>query len=91
MTRRVGMVSPDQFRSFWISFSPEGSIAVGRAGEGAFMEYSDPPGNDLYRAPTPIDVKYIGFSTGWGSTGEFRFCGLNYIGLKSSSDTGMHN
>ena len=84
----TGMVSPNSFRSFWISFSP-GFVAVGRAGEDAFMKCRDPPGNDVYSAPKPIDVKYVGFSTGWGSTGEFRFCGLNFVGLKSSADSGI--
>ena len=54
-----------EFRGFWVSWN-DGTIKVGRAGESfPFMEWTD---------PNPLAVNYIGYSTGWGSTGEFRFC-----------------
>lgn len=60
-----GILSPTEFRGFWLSWK-DGMIEVGKAGEGApFMTWTD---------PDPLPVNYIGFSTGWGNTGIFRNC-----------------
>ncbi|XP_033108598.1 uncharacterized protein LOC117110106 [Anneissia japonica] len=58
------VVSPYVFTKFWISFD-NGLIRVGINGEDAFMTFQD---------QDPLDVYYIGFSTGFGSGGLFRFC-----------------
>ncbi|XP_033099726.1 uncharacterized protein LOC117103267 [Anneissia japonica] len=58
------VVSPYVFTKFWISFD-NGLIKVGINGEDAFMTFQD---------QHPLDVYYIGFSTGFGSGGLFRFC-----------------
>ncbi|XP_077981785.1 C3 and PZP-like alpha-2-macroglobulin domain-containing protein 8 [Glandiceps talaboti] len=60
-----GILSPNEFREFWISYN-NGVIRVGKEGDQeAFMEWTD---------PDPLPVKYLGYSTGWGSDGQFVFC-----------------
>ncbi|CAH1259009.1 PKDREJ [Branchiostoma lanceolatum] len=60
-----GIVSANEFRDFWVSWTDDGTIAVGREGESSpFMQWRD---------PAPLGVGYFGYSTGYGSTGEFRF------------------
>ncbi|XP_033105774.1 uncharacterized protein LOC117108037 [Anneissia japonica] len=61
---RNGFVDTEEFRRFWISFRG-GDIRVGEDGKPAFMHLPD---------GSPIDVHYIGYTTGWGSDGEFKFC-----------------
>ncbi|XP_033110354.1 adhesion G protein-coupled receptor E3-like [Anneissia japonica] len=61
-----GFLDPNDYRRFWIQFV-DGNIAVGYIGEVAFMTYND---------PNPLDVNYVGYSTGWGSCGSFQFCGI---------------
>ncbi|XP_077993135.1 C-type mannose receptor 2-like [Glandiceps talaboti] len=58
------IVSATEFRAFWITFV-NGKISVGKDGEPAFMEWTD---------PDPVDINYIGYTTGWGSNGEFILC-----------------
>ncbi|KAJ8034986.1 C3 and PZP-like alpha-2-macroglobulin domain-containing protein 8 [Holothuria leucospilota] len=59
-------LSPSEFQQFWITFGSNGAIAVGRDDETTpFMEWID---------PDPVDVQYLGYSTGWESKGEFRLC-----------------
>ncbi|XP_077978612.1 uncharacterized protein LOC144434040 isoform X2 [Glandiceps talaboti] len=59
-----GILSPNEFRGFWITYN-NGVIKVGKEGQEAFMEWTD---------PKPLPVNNMGYSTGWGSTGEFAFC-----------------
>nr|XP_006816218.1 PREDICTED: uncharacterized protein LOC102809517 [Saccoglossus kowalevskii] len=59
-----GIVSMNEWRSFWISWS-NGEIKVGREGEAPFIQWKD---------PDPLPVNFVGYSTGWGSEGEFRLC-----------------
>ncbi|XP_078674665.1 uncharacterized protein LOC144912807 [Branchiostoma floridae x Branchiostoma belcheri] len=60
-----GILSPDEFRIFWVSWTQNGAIAVGRVGESSpFMQWQD---------PNPLGIGYFGYSTGWGYTGEFEF------------------
>ena len=58
------IVSPTEFRGFWITYN-NGVIKVGKEGQEAFMEWID---------PNPLPVNNMGYSTGWGSNGEFKFC-----------------
>ncbi|XP_078670967.1 uncharacterized protein LOC144911067 isoform X2 [Branchiostoma floridae x Branchiostoma belcheri] len=59
------VLSSDEFGGFWISWAADGTIAAGRDGESSpFMQWQD---------PNPLGVWYFGYSTGWGSAGEFRF------------------
>ncbi|XP_078665528.1 uncharacterized protein LOC144907954 [Branchiostoma floridae x Branchiostoma belcheri] len=59
------ILSSDEFRGFWISWAADGTIAAGRDGESSpFMQWRD---------PNPLGIAYFGYSTGWGSAGEFRF------------------
>lgn len=61
-------LSSNDFRRFWITFGGNGTIAVGRNSETTpFMEWTD---------PDPLSVQYLGYSTGWGSSGKFRFCSM---------------
>ncbi|KAJ8018266.1 C3 and PZP-like alpha-2-macroglobulin domain-containing protein 8 [Holothuria leucospilota] len=61
-------LSANAFRWFWINFDSNGTIAVGRNNEStAFMNWTD---------PDPLEVQYLGYSTGFGSIGKFRFFGL---------------
>ncbi|XP_053855290.1 C3 and PZP-like alpha-2-macroglobulin domain-containing protein 8 isoform X4 [Vidua macroura] len=61
-----GILSWDEFRSFWISWK-NGIIQVGHGtrvlNESIIVEWT---------VPKQLEVKYIGFSTGWGSMGEFK-------------------
>ncbi|XP_039194420.1 C3 and PZP-like alpha-2-macroglobulin domain-containing protein 8 isoform X3 [Crotalus tigris] len=65
-TETVGILSWDEFRSFWISWA-HGVIQVGHGpfilNESIIVTWS------TSKQP---EVKYIGFSTGWGSAGEFK-------------------
>nr|XP_055095106.1 C3 and PZP-like alpha-2-macroglobulin domain-containing protein 8 [Symphalangus syndactylus] len=60
------ILSWDEFRTFWISWRG-GFIQVGHGPE---------PSNEsvivAWTLPRPPEVQFIGFSTGWGSMGEFR-------------------
>ncbi|KAJ8017844.1 C3 and PZP-like alpha-2-macroglobulin domain-containing protein 8 [Holothuria leucospilota] len=61
-------LSANEFRWFWITFDSNGAIAVGRKDEStSFMKWAD---------PDPLEVQYLGYSTGFGSSGQFRFCCL---------------
>ncbi|XP_078695320.1 uncharacterized protein LOC144924223 isoform X2 [Branchiostoma floridae x Branchiostoma belcheri] len=61
-----GVLSSTESRGFWISWTVTGSISVGRQGEAhPFLEWTD---------PQPLHVAYAGYTTGWGSTGQWRFC-----------------
>ena len=60
------ILSTTEYRGFWITYDyPNGRLVVGRDGQGSFMSWSD---------PSPLDVRYMGYSTGSASTGEFQFC-----------------
>nr|XP_008122340.1 PREDICTED: C3 and PZP-like alpha-2-macroglobulin domain-containing protein 8 isoform X2 [Anolis carolinensis] len=61
-----GILSWDEFRTFWIRWD-HGVIQVGH-GPSALNESVIV----TWAAPRPLDVKYVGFSTGWGSVGEFK-------------------
>ncbi|CAH2293294.1 C3 and PZP-like alpha-2-macroglobulin domain-containing 8 [Pelobates cultripes] len=62
----TGILSWDEYRAFWISWK-NGLIQVGHGTQGS---------NDSviveWAAARQPDVKFIGFSTGWGSMGEFK-------------------
>ncbi|MEQ2243464.1 C3 and PZP-like alpha-2-macroglobulin domain-containing protein 8 [Ilyodon furcidens] len=61
-----GMLSWDEFRSFWISWTG-GMVQVGRglhpSNTSIILEWA---------GQFPGQVQHIGFSTGWGSVGEFK-------------------
>ncbi|XP_033107417.1 macrophage mannose receptor 1-like isoform X2 [Anneissia japonica] len=61
------ILNENEFRGFWITWDDAGKISVGKAGQSAFMEWTD---------PNPLTIAYVGYSTGWDSNGEFRFCDL---------------
>ncbi|XP_049564221.1 C3 and PZP-like alpha-2-macroglobulin domain-containing protein 8 [Orcinus orca] len=65
-THTAKILSWDEFRTFWISWH-SGLIQVGHGPE---------PTNDsvimAWTLPKTPEVQFIGFSTGWGSVGEFR-------------------
>ncbi|XP_066285823.1 uncharacterized protein [Branchiostoma lanceolatum] len=70
----AGFLSAGESRGFWISWAEDGTVATGRDGEGSpFMQWQD---------PDPLPVLYFGYSTGFGSTGQFSFqCQLEPVGL----------
>ncbi|XP_007461165.1 PREDICTED: C3 and PZP-like alpha-2-macroglobulin domain-containing protein 8 [Lipotes vexillifer] len=65
-THTAKILSWDEFRTFWISWH-SGLIQVGHGPE---------PSSDsvimAWTLPKTPEVQFIGFSTGWGSVGEFR-------------------
>ncbi|XP_078686058.1 uncharacterized protein LOC144918846 isoform X2 [Branchiostoma floridae x Branchiostoma belcheri] len=61
----TGMSSPTEYRGFWVSWAADGTIAVGRDNETEpFMQWGD---------PDPLPIGYVGYRTGWGSNGRWRF------------------
>jgi hypothetical protein len=62
----INVPSCTEFNYFWISWA-NGMIKMGKgliSGEDTFIEYDD---------PNPYTVRYMGVSTGWCATGEWRF------------------
>ncbi|XP_078682431.1 uncharacterized protein LOC144916906 [Branchiostoma floridae x Branchiostoma belcheri] len=60
------IISPTEYRTFWINLAPDGTISVGKGGVSQpFMSWRD---------PNPLRVSYAGYSTGWGATGRWKFC-----------------
>lgn len=59
------IVSGDEFRRFWITFK-QNVIRCGREGEEA-------PLLEWHNTDEPFKVTHFGFSTGWGSSGLWRF------------------
>ncbi|XP_077993133.1 macrophage mannose receptor 1-like [Glandiceps talaboti] len=60
----IDILSSTEFRAFWITFV-NGKISVGKDREPAFMEWTD---------PDPVTVNYVGYTTGYGSSGDFILC-----------------
>lgn len=58
------IVSEEEFRTFWISWD-NGHIKVGHGG--------DPTPFMTWNSPNPLAVAYLGYTTGWGSCGEWKF------------------
>ena len=68
--RTTNILNSGEFREFRISWAG-GKISVFKAGEKTpFMTYTH---------STPFPVKYVGYTTGWGSSGQFVFCGVGKI------------
>ena len=65
---RVSVIDPVEWRSFWVSVSEDGLVSVGIVGDDAFMEWKD---------DEPLPVNYVGFMTGNGNSGQWRFCDLS--------------
>nr|XP_003201105.2 C3 and PZP-like alpha-2-macroglobulin domain-containing protein 8 [Danio rerio] len=65
-TPTPGILSWDEFRSFWISWRG-GGVQVGHG-----LEPSSETTILQLAGPLTSQVRHIGFSTGWGSIGEFR-------------------
>ncbi|XP_078589314.1 C3 and PZP-like alpha-2-macroglobulin domain-containing protein 8 [Branchiostoma floridae x Branchiostoma japonicum] len=60
-----GILSGTEFRGFWIDWSSDGTISVGKRNEHTpFMQWTD---------PHPLPVLYVGYTTGYGSSGSFKF------------------
>ena len=64
VTHKVPIVNSDTWRSFWVSVE-DGVISVGQVGADAFMEWTD---------EEPLEVNYVGFSSGGSGDGQWRFC-----------------
>ncbi|KAI7791344.1 C3 and PZP-like alpha-2-macroglobulin domain-containing protein 8 isoform X1 [Triplophysa rosa] len=65
-TPTPGILSWDEFRSFWISWR-EGGVQVGHG-----LEPSSETVILQWAGPLSAHVRHVGFSTGWGSVGEFK-------------------
>eukprot|EP00058_Branchiostoma_floridae_P006900 XP_002592388.1 hypothetical protein BRAFLDRAFT_67253 [Branchiostoma floridae] len=64
--------SNTEYRKFWITWSSDGTIAVGRGGETQpFVQWTD---------PDPLPITYAGYTTGCGSTGLWKFCQNAVVG-----------
>ncbi|XP_073757041.1 C3 and PZP-like alpha-2-macroglobulin domain-containing protein 8 isoform X4 [Callorhinus ursinus] len=72
-THTAKILSWDEFRTFWISWHG-GFIQVGHGPE---------PSNEsvimAWTLPRPPEVRFIGFSTGWGSVGDVMGPTLNHL------------
>lgn len=56
-----GILNAGEFRGFWIRWTHDGIITVGREDEAAaFMSWED---------PDRVPFQYVGVCTGWGATG----------------------
>ncbi|KAI8493475.1 hypothetical protein Bbelb_288720 [Branchiostoma belcheri] len=74
-----GINSPTELRTFWINCAPDGTISVGKGDDAQpFMSWRD---------PNPLRVSYAGYSTGWGSTGRWKFCSIRDDCLLKTTDT----
>ncbi|XP_043910701.1 C3 and PZP-like alpha-2-macroglobulin domain-containing protein 8 [Protopterus annectens] len=62
----ANILSWDEFRNFWISWK-NGVVQVGHGTAPSIVSIIVQTAKIK-----PFDVKYIGFSTGWGSVGEFK-------------------
>ncbi|XP_077869370.1 C3 and PZP-like alpha-2-macroglobulin domain-containing protein 8, partial [Saccoglossus kowalevskii] len=59
-----GLLSQSEYMGFWITWN-NGHIKLGKAGrKSQILEYQD-------NAKIPLTVNYIGYSTAFGSPGEF--------------------
>ncbi|XP_078667263.1 uncharacterized protein LOC144909086 [Branchiostoma floridae x Branchiostoma belcheri] len=73
--------SPSVYRTFWINWASDGTISVGKGGVAApFMSWRD---------PNPIRVSYAGYSTGFGSTGRWKFCSIEGLLGLTLDDAGI--
>ncbi|KPP66238.1 C3 and PZP-like alpha-2-macroglobulin domain-containing protein 8-like, partial [Scleropages formosus] len=65
-TSTPSILSWDEFRSFWISWKG-GMVQVGHG-----LQPSNETVIMQWEGPLPGQVRHVGFSTGWGSVGEFK-------------------
>ncbi|XP_078666471.1 uncharacterized protein LOC144908606 isoform X2 [Branchiostoma floridae x Branchiostoma belcheri] len=63
-----GIASAEEFRMFEIHWAPDGTISVSKVPDAPFMTWRD---------PNPIPIHQVGYSTGWRSTGVWRFCSID--------------
>ncbi|XP_035689566.1 collagen alpha-1(IV) chain-like [Branchiostoma floridae] len=68
LVKTPNILSASSYRNFWISWNSLGTISVGKEGQPAFMRWRDP---DF------LPIRYAGFTTGWKSTGNWKFCDYN--------------
>ncbi|XP_019623012.1 PREDICTED: uncharacterized protein LOC109469067 [Branchiostoma belcheri] len=62
----TGFLSPTQYKGFWISWTLNGTIAVGREGDVTpFMQFSD---------PDPLPIRFVGFRTWKTEYGSLEIC-----------------
>ncbi|KAI8513766.1 hypothetical protein Bbelb_080900 [Branchiostoma belcheri] len=60
-----GILSGTESRGFWIAWSGDGTVSVGKEGRlTPFMQWTD---------PHPLPVNYVGYTTAYGSAGDFKF------------------
>jgi len=58
------IVTEEEFRTFWLSWD-HGHVRVGREGEDTpFLSWD---------APGPLGVSFLGYTTGWGACGQWKF------------------
>ncbi len=58
------LLSSTEFREFFISFDGSGTLDIGKKDQEPFMSYTH---------DEPYPIRFIGFSTGFGSTGMWEF------------------
>ena len=58
------LLSASEFRDFFISFDHAGTLEIGRGEQEPFLTYTH---------SDPYPIRFIGFSTGFGSTGTWEF------------------
>lgn len=79
-----GILNAGEFRGFWIRWTHDGIITVGREDEAAaFMSWED---------PDRVPFQYVGVCTGWGATGcwqiEGEFPFIRLINITTNSRLG---
>ncbi|XP_019641105.1 PREDICTED: fibrillin-1-like [Branchiostoma belcheri] len=73
--RTPGILSASVNRGFWVTWSRDGTISVGKMGEThSFMQWRD---------PVPVPIRHVGYSTGWGSSGYWRFCDFDECSINN--------
>ena len=60
------ILSEDEMREFYVSFA-DSMLEVGRVGELPFIKHL---------LTCPVEVKYIGIASGFGTTATWTFCGF---------------
>lgn len=66
-----GILNAGEFRGFWIRWTHDGIITVGREDEvAAFMSWED---------PDHVNFQFVGVCTGWGATGCWKIEGNTTI------------
>ena len=60
-----GLLSGNEYRSFWVKVTANGLVQLGSPDDGVILEWND---------PHPFVPFHVGFMTGWGASGNLKVC-----------------